>query len=1142
MTALFNNAGTIVISNIVLTTLSHLRYYLVSINLNYLYNFGFLLGVSIFLQTISGLFLTLIYYTQLQLYSNIYVMTYDYYYGYLYRNVHILLATIVNILLLVHIFKGLLYNNLSNQIYIHYSGYILYLLLIVISYLGYILTYGQLSYWGATVIINLLPSSLATLILGDYNISSITINRYLIFHIILTLILYVFIIIHIFYLHQLSSQSPLPVSILSSPSSQLSISFHHFILKDLTSVLFLITIFLSIALFILINLSHSMNLIPINPLSTPSHIVPEWYFLYLYSILKIIPSKMGGILTVVITILIILLLTTSNYSYNVIGNSNSLAIANYNSIDTVMTIFLSYIYLSYIGLQLPIAPYLINLRYFLLYLPIPIIMISLLSTLPLASMGRPFNTFLVSLKLHLRPLTNLGIFRRVLQLIQRASGQNLVRMNYISLISTTNHKRIGLYYLLTGAYIAILGIILSIIIRVELYCPDNNIINMSNVSFYNYTITNHGLLMLLFIVMPIIFGAYGNYLLVLTVGLIDIIFPRINNFGWLLLVLSYVLIQFGILTEYLTGTGWTLYPPLSTITSTYLISTIFLALAISGVSSLLTSVNYMLLIPYLLHVSDLLLISFLITALMILYTMPVLAGAFLLATSDILLSTSYFSNYGDPVLYQHAFWWFSCTIQQTRPRKTLPYAGITSSNLLVHVLLYLPSVGTLALAVCLHRSRPFVRGSFIGIISSTKSSSLVIASVLSRESKHFRSFLICLVEIVSRSVILYLCSLNILSSTSNMTCYNLISYRPGSFKSKSSGDNNRRISREVNLNKLRRRVNHLFMKRGKGYKYVPHDEKSLFKALAFLRDYAQGNMYYNNRTDYNHPFYWWLAGFIEGDGCMTYSSSGNKRYPRLKIELGIKDIKTIHLLKRILGIGKIYYNIRQTRTPCAQFVIYRQEHVLYLINILQGKVLLKNKQITYASWVTMYNTCYNTTLLASYLNWDTEISIIKNQLLNTSWLSGLIDAEGCFSISVKERVSGGYSYIHNFYLGNKDELSLYQLLTLLLQYNKKKKLDIRKNGVVLINLCQTIRKPMKYNTFLVLLKYLKYHPLKSRKRLAFNYWFKCYQLLLSGRAQSSRRGHNRLVNAYKSLRKVNSRLKPEIPQIAKPSDSPQESA
>lgn len=603
--------------------MSHLRYYLVSINLNYLYNFGFLLGVSIFMQTISGLFLTLIYYTQLELYSNIYIMTYDYYYGYLYRNIHILLATIINILLLIHMFKGLLYNNLSSQLYIHYSGYILYLLLIIISYLGYILTYGQLSYWGATVIINLLPVSLATLILGNYNISSITINRYLILHIILTLVLYVFIIIHIFYLHQLSSQSPLPISILQTPASQLNITFHHFILKDVTSLLFLLLIFVSIALFILLNLSHSNNLIPINPLSTPQHIIPEWYFLYLYSILKIIPSKLGGILTVVITILILLLLTTSNYSYN-LYNHNNISISNYNNIDMVLTIVFSYIYLAYIGLQLPIAPYLYNLRLLLLYLPVPAIILTLMSQLP--------NISQASLQ---HPLSS-----------------------YVGIMSTTNHKRIGLYYLLTGAYIAILGIILSIFIRIELYSPSSTIINISNISFYNYTISNHGLLMLLFIVMPILFGAYGNYLLVLSVGLIDIVFPRINNFGYLLLVLSYLLIQYSIFTEYLTGSGWTLYPPLSTITSTYIISIMFIALSISGVSSLLTSVNYLLLIPYLLHISDLLLISYLITALMVLYTIPVLAGAFLLATSDILLSTSFFTSYSDPVLFQHLFWFF----------------------------------------------------------------------------------------------------------------------------------------------------------------------------------------------------------------------------------------------------------------------------------------------------------------------------------------------------------------------------------------------------------------------------------------------------------------------------------------------------
>ena len=218
-----------------LTSLSHLRYYLVSMNLNYFYNFGFLLGVSIFLQTVSGIFLTLIYYSSLQLYSNIYSMTFDFYYGYLYRYLHIVFATFINALILVHMLKGLLYTNFNTQIYTHYSGFILYILLVIISYLGYILTYGQLSYWGATVIINLLPVQLATLVLGSYAISPITISRYLIFHMLLTFVLYFFILLHIFYLHSMSSQSPVPVSVHRMSSTNFNITFLYFILKSTKS-------------------------------------------------------------------------------------------------------------------------------------------------------------------------------------------------------------------------------------------------------------------------------------------------------------------------------------------------------------------------------------------------------------------------------------------------------------------------------------------------------------------------------------------------------------------------------------------------------------------------------------------------------------------------------------------------------------------------------------------------------------------------------------------------------------------------------------------------------------------------------------------------------------------------------------------
>jgi cytochrome c oxidase subunit 1 len=860
--SLINNSTSNTSPSIALTAMSHLRFYTVSLNLNYFYNFGFLLGVSIFIQTVSGIFLTLIYYSSLELYSNIYSLTFDYYYGYLYRYIHIVFASVINTLLLVHMYKALLYSNFNTQIYTHYSGFILYILIVVISYLGYILTYGQLSYWGATVIINLLPVQLATLILGSYAISSITISRYLIFHMLLSFILYFFIVLHIFYLHSMSSQSPVPVSIRKGTALQPSITFLFFIYKDLTSTLALLSGSISIALFTMLTLSHPINMIPINSLVTPAHIVPEWYFLFLYSILKIIPNKLGGILGVVLAFLLIILFTTTSHSTHI--SSSTLIPSSHNS-DLINSILAAYIYLSYIGVQLPIAPYIVSCRLCCYILFTVLILFSIEGTQGLHIITRvltlidryydhPVLSFLYNLSTYLcikgtgdntgdtdntaathstdtdtgtgstdntkadkaarrkankenkaaeieellklskktkkhltkkakkalkvhakaqhrirkkaqqlklkekaaqlkeakkaqelkmkekkkldaaqrkeaklllsskmdsvktclstaketsialsalsKPLKNLKtalsantITPRELQKlmtkiksieshcdallflistlpVSAPSSDNTTTSTvthdateasdtqYINIISSTNHKRIGLYYLLTSSYIAIMGIVLSIIMRIELSSPSSVVIHSANVSFYNYSLSNHGLLMLLFIVMPIVFGAFGNYLLVLTLGLIDIVFPRINNLGYLILLLSYIIIQYSILTEYITGAGWTLYPPLSTITSTYIISSMYIALTISGVSSLLTSINYLLLLPYLLSITDLLLVSFTITSIMVLYSIPVLAGAFLLATSDILLTTSYFSNYSDPVLYQHLFWFF----------------------------------------------------------------------------------------------------------------------------------------------------------------------------------------------------------------------------------------------------------------------------------------------------------------------------------------------------------------------------------------------------------------------------------------------------------------------------------------------------
>ncbi len=353
----------------VLTVINHLRMYITSINLNYLYNVGFILGILIVLQTVSGVLITLTYYSSLVLYSNIYFISYDYYYGYLIRNIHIIGVTLINIFILVHIFKGIIYSNISNHAYIFYSGLCLYLLFVVISYLGYILTYGMISFWGATVIINLLSPDLALLILGSYLISIVTINRYLVYHILLTLVAYIIIIVHIYYLHAISSYHVLPYK----NSLFTNLTFLYYLYKDMTSILVILTVMLYVLFYIVINLSHSNNLIEINLLVTPSHIIPEWYFLYLYSILKLTPSKLGGLLIIVIYIFSHLFLLSNSSRSASTTVSYNISINSLSNIYIYLLLLVSYAIQTYVGLQLPIYIYLLSARiclalYFVMFL------------------------------------------------------------------------------------------------------------------------------------------------------------------------------------------------------------------------------------------------------------------------------------------------------------------------------------------------------------------------------------------------------------------------------------------------------------------------------------------------------------------------------------------------------------------------------------------------------------------------------------------------------------------------------------------------------------------------------------------------------------------------------------------------------
>merc|ERR1712187_438111 len=168
-------------------------------------------------------------------------------------------------------------------------------------------------------------------------------------------------------------------------------------------------------------------------------------------------------------------------------------------------------------------------------------------------------------------------------------------MSFLSLVKNCNHKRLGIYYLLSAFIFGISGSLVSILMRIELYSSGNRIISPENQNFYNVIITLHGLLMIFFLVMPALFGGFGNYFVVIFQGSPEVVYPRVNNFSIIILYLSYLLLIFSIISEFGAGTGWTLYPPLSTSFMSLSPSStgnLIFGLLVSGISSCLTSLNF----------------------------------------------------------------------------------------------------------------------------------------------------------------------------------------------------------------------------------------------------------------------------------------------------------------------------------------------------------------------------------------------------------------------------------------------------------------------------------------------------------------------------------------------------------------------
>jgi len=313
-----NRTGRILRAPLVDTVTNHLIDYPTPVNISYLWGFGSAAGIFLGVQLITGICLAMHYTPHIDLaFISVEHIMRDVNYGWLLRYIHANGASFFFLVVYMHILRGLYYGSYAHpRSHVWGIGIIILILMMATAFMGYVLPWGQMSFWAATVITNLFSAipwvgtSIVQLLWGGFSVDNATLNRFFSLHYLLPFAILGAVLLHLALLHQDGSNNPLGMS-----SHTDKVSFYpYFWAKDVLGWVSIGFVFCLFVYFAPNALGHPDNYIPANPMVTPAHIVPEWYFLPLYAVLRSIPNKLLGVIAMFGALLILLLLPYINTS------------------------------------------------------------------------------------------------------------------------------------------------------------------------------------------------------------------------------------------------------------------------------------------------------------------------------------------------------------------------------------------------------------------------------------------------------------------------------------------------------------------------------------------------------------------------------------------------------------------------------------------------------------------------------------------------------------------------------------------------------------------------------------------------------------------------------------------------------------